>query len=379
MLGPVVSLSSPVLVSVTSGPSNYDILKGLSINKDEKLIIYFNRFIMHRRSSSELEITFKLDGIQVWDRLVNEMRIIRPSRTLRVPENGKAHDMPTVFGPAPLIDISKCSSLYLPKAMKDKGGLMIPLLQREALCIAITDHPFGRPSHSQECLLAMKLYAGGVNVISGLNSTESQIQTQDYYVLPLQKRIDGFGGAGNQQVKQFVAMTLNSGYSAEAQITGKEIGGLQIQIAPRLKHFVTFHQVGTGTSNEMELTLLETPSNLNIPLGKTIRMAPWKDAIPLNPWVWRTPTEENEQIDRWTHWTNAGCQKHDLDWGSGCEMCFGFEAPNPRDARPALLSDILVNADLEPQGAFVVSAVQPISITLELRSGMVIASAAEGE
>jgi len=66
-----------------------------------------------------------------------------------------------------------------------------------------------------------------VNVITGKKSIETQARQQDYYISPLQQRVDGFGGGDGKCVKQFVAMPLGTGYSVEAQLTGEELGGIQ--------------------------------------------------------------------------------------------------------------------------------------------------------
>ncbi|KAF2971846.1 hypothetical protein GQX73_g1661 [Xylaria multiplex] len=98
-----------------------------------------------------------------------------------------------------------------------------------------------------DCPFMIKIYAGGVNVVSGEHSLET-IETkmrrldllsenkniQDYIVAPQQLWIDGFAVAPGV-VRQFVAMPLGMGYSVEAQLTGQEtVGGLQFEITPSL-------------------------------------------------------------------------------------------------------------------------------------------------
>jgi hypothetical protein len=98
----------------------------------------------------------------------------------------------------------------------------------------------------------IKIYVGGVNVVSAQTAMESmasrsrrqvRLQTtpsnpkpasplQDYVVVPGQKWIDGIAN-GDGTVRQFVAAPLHSGLSVEAQMTGKDaIGGIQIEITP---------------------------------------------------------------------------------------------------------------------------------------------------
>jgi hypothetical protein len=241
MLGPIITLSSPVPVRVTAGKSCYDITKGLAINENETLLVFYNRLIFQRMPGSELDIKYQLDGIDVLDTFTKQRFVIRLCRTLRVPENGNVHDIPATFGPLPHVDLSKCSIDDIPE-MKKKGGLLVPMLQREAMCITLGFRGIGGfTRHSESCHLAVKVYAGGVNVITGLRSIETSEQ-QDYYVSPLQNRVDGFGGGHGQHVKQFVAMPVGSGYSVEKQLSGAELGGIQFQIAPRMKSTVKFEQ-----------------------------------------------------------------------------------------------------------------------------------------
>lgn len=91
----------------------------------------------------------------------------------------------------------------------------------------------------------IKIYAGGVNAISGEHYAEDLAtkfrrlrlrtqgyQIQDYVVTPSQLWLDGFATSPGI-VKQFVAMPLGSGYTAEAQLVGQEtLGGLQIEVTP---------------------------------------------------------------------------------------------------------------------------------------------------
>ena len=92
---------------------------------------------------------------------------------------------------------------------------------------------------------AIKLFLGGVNAVSGeplqdnaatmmrrLTKVSRDETIQDYVVTPSQKWIDGIASEAGI-VRQFVAMPLGSGYSVEAQVTGKEVsGGLQFLVVP---------------------------------------------------------------------------------------------------------------------------------------------------
>lgn len=95
----------------------------------------------------------------------------------------------------------------------------------------------------EPCII--KIYAGGINVISGERHDENiatkfrqstklaeKESPQDYIVTGQQPWLDGFVHLDGQ-VRQFVAMPVNSGYSVEAQLTGEDnIGGLHFEVTP---------------------------------------------------------------------------------------------------------------------------------------------------
>ncbi|KAI1360894.1 hypothetical protein F5Y08DRAFT_343231 [Xylaria arbuscula] len=161
---------------------------------------------------------------------------IKFKRTVRVPDNNEDANLPPGLGDFQLFKTRDFTS-KLPADMAADGGLFFTMYQREAMWIDFkANYPF-----------MIKIYAGGVNAVSGEHSLET-IETkmrrralvaggksiQDYLVVPGQLWIDGFAVAPGV-VKQFVAMPLGMGYSAEAQLTGKEtIGGLQFEITPSL-------------------------------------------------------------------------------------------------------------------------------------------------
>ncbi|KAI0534885.1 hypothetical protein GGR58DRAFT_33352 [Xylaria digitata] len=168
-------------------------------------------------------------------------------RTIRVPDNADDAKLPPSLGNFPLFKTRDFAS-KLPAHMNTQRGVFFPMYQREAMWIAFrADHPF-----------MIKIYAGGVNVVSGEHNLET-IETkmrrldllsenkniQDYIVAPRQPWIDGFAVAPGV-VRQFVAMPLGMGYSVEAQLTGQEtVGGLQFEITPSLpkKRIISSHRL----------------------------------------------------------------------------------------------------------------------------------------
>lgn len=78
-------------------------------------------------------------------------------------------------------------------------------------------------SHAQSGAVALKIGVGGINAITGKPWTGGLRANgeQDYVVLPRQPWLDGFCTEAGV-VRQFIAMPLGSGYTAEGQLTGAE-------------------------------------------------------------------------------------------------------------------------------------------------------------
>ncbi|KAF8860739.1 hypothetical protein BDZ45DRAFT_588036 [Acephala macrosclerotiorum] len=158
-------------------------------------------------------------------------------RTVRVPDNGNAYDLPPDCGEFPIYAVSQYKD-KLPQNMVAKGGLFVPIYEREAMWINFESNgPF-----------AIRIYAGGVNAVSGEPVGDDMaailrrklriaqgLSIQDYVVSGHQKWLDGIATADGK-VMQFVATPVGSGYSVEAQITGKEnVAGLQFEIIPTIR------------------------------------------------------------------------------------------------------------------------------------------------
>ncbi|KIY01351.1 uncharacterized protein Z520_02903 [Fonsecaea multimorphosa CBS 102226] len=174
------------------------------------------------------------DVVQVRRRTGPEQLQISFKRTVRVPDNSGTSQLPPDLGNFPLYKVQTYAN-SLPPEMVAKGGVFLPMYQREAMWINFTaNSPF-----------AIKVYVGCVNAISGEPAAGSASAKQrrallvsqgepiqDYMVVPGQSWLDGIASS-NGIVKQFVATPLGEGYTVEAQITGhEENGGLQIEITP---------------------------------------------------------------------------------------------------------------------------------------------------
>jgi hypothetical protein len=152
-------------------------------------------------------------------------------RTLRIPDDDKDYPLPPGLGKFPIQHVDDFASHVAPSWL-EHGGVMLPMYQSEALWLYFdTNYDDERKARYP---FAVKIATGKVNAVSGKtwgNGLHRRPQ-QDYVVIPAQPWLDGYC-VEKGVIRQFVAMPLGSGYTAEEQITGKaEHGGLQIMVYP---------------------------------------------------------------------------------------------------------------------------------------------------
>ncbi|KAK2752334.1 hypothetical protein FQN55_007374 [Onygenales sp. PD_40] len=164
-------------------------------------------------------------------------------RTIRVPAIDTPFHLPPHLGRFPLYSVKQFDQ-RLPEHIVSTGGLFFLIHDKEALWIRFTtDRQF-----------AVRICAGGVNVVSGLaannRSSAPCREKQDYIVTPDQLWIDGFATAPNT-ARQFVAVASENGYSVEAQLTSEEIvGGFQFQATKAVASVLVTYSV-SGCSKTM--------------------------------------------------------------------------------------------------------------------------------
>jgi hypothetical protein len=143
-------------------------------------------------------------------------------RTLRLPDDNRKYPLPPGLGRFPLEHIEPYSS-KLPTNWLARGGVFLPMYQAEALWI----------NFSGQYPCAVKIAAGKINAVTGEAWSDGLVKKpQDYLVRPSQPWLDGFC-VQKGLIRQFVAMPLGQGYTAEEQLTGAhEHGGLQIIVYP---------------------------------------------------------------------------------------------------------------------------------------------------
>ena len=151
-------------------------------------------------------------------------------RTLRIPDDGGAYPLPPGLGAFPLRHVDDFAQ-RAPRAWVEHGGVMMPMYQSEATWLNF-DAGFVE-GHDAAYPFAIKVATGKINAVTGDQWREKLARNpQDYLVAPTQPWLDGYC-VDEGFIRQFVAMPLGSGYSAEEQITGEaEVGGLQVMVFP---------------------------------------------------------------------------------------------------------------------------------------------------
>ena len=143
-------------------------------------------------------------------------------RTLRIPDDNREYSLPPGLGRFPLRHVDD----HLDKAPESwgrHGGVFLPMYQAEAMWLNFdADYP-----------MAIKVAAGKIDALTGESwANKLSNRPQNYLTVPNQPWLDGFS-VGKGVIRQFVAMPLGRGYTAEEQLTGKaEHGGLQIIAYP---------------------------------------------------------------------------------------------------------------------------------------------------
>jgi hypothetical protein len=277
-------------------------------------------------------------------------------RTLRIPDDGKTYDLPPGLGEFPLRHVEDYAH-RVPKSWLERGGVMMPMYQAEALWLYFNDsYPF-----------ALKIAAGKMNAITGDGWQDGLNRSpQDYVVTPGQPWLDGFA-VGDGVIRQFVAMPLGSGYSVEEQMTGKaEFGGIQIQAFPmKARHYfesviraklpkrqadILFHLMPPWYSG-IHCSPMREPPDMGLGVGGLMHQEIYEDPHESDVWdidqtsrcfihlcdavMWRQITGENPPQKPFTAktYTNAGLPwfthyRSDLNVLKGSKKLAGIESVN---------------------------------------------------
>ena len=168
------------------------------------------------------------------DRLTFRFPEVHPSarcgiefqRTLRIPDDDRDYPLPPGLGRFPLRHLDDFAD-RLPGKVIRRGGVAMPMHQAEAMWLNFVSG-WGL---SYPC--AVKVAAGKVCAVSGEPwSDQLNADPQNYLVVPGQPWLDGYC-VEKGVIRQFVAMPLGEGYTAEEQLTGAaRHGGLQLSVHP---------------------------------------------------------------------------------------------------------------------------------------------------
>lgn len=160
-------------------------------------------------------------------------------RTLRIPDDGSAYHLPPGLGRFSMRHVDDYAD-DVPSSWVQRGGVMLPMYQSEAMWLNF-DSGFVE-DHDVEYPFAVQIGTGMINAANGKKFGKKLIKkNQNYLVVPEQPWLDGYC-VGEGLIRQFVAMPLGGGYTAEEQVTGKaEYGGLQIIAFPMKREIFEQH------------------------------------------------------------------------------------------------------------------------------------------
>ena len=151
-------------------------------------------------------------------------------RTLRIPDDGRTYPLPPGLGRFPLAHVDDHAD-QVPSSWLERGGVMLPMYQSEAMWICFD----GNRHYGSSAIypFAIKIATGKICAVSGETWTDGlRREPQNYVVVPEQPWLDGYC-VEKDVIRQFVAMPLGAGYTAEEQLTGEgEFGGIQSQVYP---------------------------------------------------------------------------------------------------------------------------------------------------
>ncbi|MBN1196075.1 MAG: hypothetical protein JXA62_01560 [Candidatus Aminicenantes bacterium] len=213
----------------------------------------------------------------------NASLTINFQRTLRIPDDGKEYPLPPGLGRFPLRHVDDFTK-RLPPAWRMRGGVMLPMYRTEALWMNFD----GEYIHDRdtEYPYAVKVAAGKICALSGKPWSEKlHRRPQDYLVVPEQPWLDGYC-VEKGIIRQFVAMPLGEGYSAEEQLTGKaEFGGLQIMVFPmRRDIFETRFSKQKVRRIEYFYSSCEASMGMGMAPGGRMRQEIFKDPFQKSDW-----------------------------------------------------------------------------------------------
>ena len=280
-------------------------------------------------------------------------------RTLRIPDDNRSHPLPPGFSRFPLHHVDDYAA-RVPADWQPHGGVFLPMYQAEALWLNFTaDYP-----------MAVKVAAGKIDAVTGKPFQNELHAEQDYVVVPNQPWLDGFC-IRRGLIRQFVAMPLGEGYTAEEQLTGKaEHGGLQLAVYPmkasRYEEMMSERRA-VDYLQARAMPCAAPPQELGLAPGGMMRQEIHEDPYGL---------------DAWSTDSRARCFVHILNSGQYREVTGGrppHEPPTAEDYdRAGLPWFEYYNEDLKAlEGAPTLAALDSVAVR-QVKEGQAPASDHEG-
>lgn len=206
-------------------------------------------------------------------------------RTLRIPNDDKRYPLPPGLGNFPLRHLDDFAP-KLGKQLKERGGVLMPMYQSEALWIRFD------PGHCYP--FAIKIATGKVCAVSGERWFNHLNQDpQDYVVLPEQPWLDGYC-IEKGIIRQFVATPLGSGHAVEEQVTGEAtVGGIQIVVYPMKRDYYEKNlaeeqrQFGDILCSMSAMPADLEPQEMNLAAGGRMTQEIYEDKWDLQAWDMR--------------------------------------------------------------------------------------------
>lgn len=199
-------------------------------------------------------------------------------RTLRIPDDNRDYALPPGLGRFPVHQVDDFKG-RLPETWMRHGGVFLPMYQGEALWL----------NFSGRYPCAVKIAAGKINAVTGQAWKDRlERRPQDYVVIPDQPWLDGFS-VSEGLIRQFVAMPLGEGYTAEEQLTGEaEHGGLQIVVYPMKRKRYEALRAQTDPLRDLLMTCnwcaQSSAPGMGLAPGGLMRQHIYKDDYGLDAW-----------------------------------------------------------------------------------------------
>jgi hypothetical protein len=207
-------------------------------------------------------------------------------RTLRIPDDGRNYPLPPGLGSFPLRHIDDYAR-HLPEKWLSRGGVLLPMWQAEALWLNFDSQYIS--NRETEYPFAIKVATGKISAVTGEPWQRGLSRNpQSYLVLPGQPWLDGYC-VEKGIIRQFVAMPLGEGYTAEEQITGDaEFGGMQIEIFPmRTEVFEKRFPIQQRLLRDMDrccFSLAEAAGGMGLAPGGRMRQEIYEDPFSIHDW-----------------------------------------------------------------------------------------------